>query len=239
MSALSAGMRPIVFAMADARQHDGPSLTLVATIFVALLFGGLAVGVVLGGVMPLPYGPTAAVQQYVRTQPMAVQVIAVGAFASSVPLAVYAATASARLRLLGVSTAEPAIALAGGILAAGAIGLTGLLGWTLSRPEITADAALVQLLYFLIFLIGGAGHIVALGVLVAGMAIPGLALGLLPRPLAWVGLSSATLCELTTLVLAWPELGPILPVARVAALTWLLVAGARLPRRRNGVSATT
>ena len=63
--------------------------------------------------MPLPYGPVAAVQQYVRAQPVAVQVIAVAAFASSVPLAVYAAIASARLRQLGVTTPGPTIALAG------------------------------------------------------------------------------------------------------------------------------
>jgi hypothetical protein len=232
-------MRPIVFYMADSRQHDGPPLALFAVLFVALLFGGLAIGVALGGVMPLPYGPVAAVQQYVRTQPLAVQVIAVAAFGSSVPLAVYAATASARLRLLGVTTAQPTIALVGGILAAGAMGLTGLLGWTLSRLEITGDTALVQMLYFLVFLVGGAGHIVALGVLVAGMAAPCLALGLLPRPLAWVGVATAGLCESTTLVLAWPVLGPILPVARVAALAWLLVAGARLPRCHNGSSATS
>ncbi|MDT5343907.1 MAG: hypothetical protein QOE52_3091 [Mycobacterium sp.] len=232
-------MRPIVFSMADSRQHDGPPLALFAALFVALLFGGLAIGVALGGVMPLPYGPAAAVQQYVRTQPLAVRVIAVGAFGSSVPLAVYAAAASARLRLLGVTSAAPTIALVGGILAAGAMGLTGLLGWTLSRPEIIGDTALVQMLYFLVFLVGGAGHLVPLGVLVAGMAAPGLALGLLPRPLARVGVATAALCESTTLVLVWPVLGPILPMARVAALTWLLVAGARLPRRRNGACATT
>jgi hypothetical protein len=223
--------------MAGSRRHDGPSLALVAAICIALLFGGLAIGIALGGVMPLPYGPVAAVQQYVRAQPVAVQVIAVAAFASSVPLAVYAAMASARLRQLGVTTPGPTIALAGGILAAGALGLTGLLGWTLSRPEISGDTALVRALYFLAFLVGGVGHVVALGLLVAGMAVPGLVLGLLPRPLAWAGLAIAVLSELTTLVLVWPVLGPILPVARVSALAWLLVAGARLPLRRNVPSA--
>ena len=187
--------------------------------------------------MPLPYGPVAAVQQYVRAQPVAVQVIAVAAFASSVPLAVYAAMASARLRQLSVTTPGPTIALAGGILAAGALGLTGLLGWTLSRPEISGDTALVRALYFLAFLVGGVGHVVALGLLVAGLAVPGLVLGLLPRPLAWAGLAIAVLSESTTLVLVWPVLGPILPVARVSALAWLLVAGARLLLRRNVPSA--
>ena len=210
-------------------------MAVVAAICMGLLFGGLAIGVALGGVMPLPYGPVAAVAQYVRAEPVAVQVIAVAVFGSSVPLAVYAAAASARLRQLGVAAPAATIALTGGILAAGALGLTGLVAWTLSRPEVSGDTALVRTLYYLVFLVGGAGHIVALGLLVAGIAVPSLSLGLLPRALAWAGLTIAGLSELTTLVLFWPVLGPILPVARVAALAWLVVAGARLPLPRNTI----
>lgn len=210
---------------------------LVASISVGLLLGGVAIGVALGGLMPLPYGPAAAVQQYVRAQPVAVQVIAVAVFGSSVPLAIYAATASARLRQLGVTAPGATIALVGGTLAAGALGLTGLVAWTLSRPDVSADASLVRALYYLVFLVGGAGHIVALGLLVAGMAVPSLILGLLPRSLAWAGLAIAGLSELTTLVLIWPVLGPILPVARVSALGWLVAAGALLPLRRNDAAA--
>jgi hypothetical protein len=212
--------------------HDGPSLALVAVICIGLLFGGLAIGVALGGLMPLPYGPVAAVQQYVRAEPVAVQVIAVAVFGSSVPLAVYAATAGARLRQLGVA-APAAIALTGGILAAGSLGLTGLVAWILSRPEVSGDTALVRALYYLVFLVGGPGHIVALGLLVGGMAVAGRIRGLSPRRLTWAGLAIAGLCELTALVLLWPVLGPILPVARVSALVWLVLAGARLPLRRN------
>ena len=214
---------------------DGPSLAVLASICIGLLVAGLAIGIALGGVMPLPYGPVAAVQRYVHAEPVAVQVMAVAVFASSVPLAVYAATVSARLRQLGAAAPPATIALAGGTLAAGALGLTGLLGWTLSRPEVSADTALVRALYFLVFLVGGAGHLVALGLLVAGMAVPGLVLGLLPRPLASAGVAVAWLCELTVLVLVWPALGPILPVARVLALAWLVVGGARLPLRRKDI----
>jgi hypothetical protein len=208
---------------------------LVASISVGLLLGGLAIGVALGGLMPLPYGPAAAVEQYVRAHPVAIQVIAVAVFGSSVPLGIYAATASARLRQLGVTAAGATIALVGGTLAAGALGLTGLVAWTLSRPDVSVDASLVRALYYLVFLVGGAGHIVALGLLVAGMAVPGLVLGLLPRPLASAGVAVAWLCELTVLVLVWPALGPILPVARVLALAWLVVGGARLPLRRKDI----
>src|SRR5438270_1764982 len=135
----ASGTRPV----SGRRQQGGPPLVLLAVVCVALLFGGLAIGVALGGVMPLPYGPAAAVTAYVRAHPLAVQVIATAAFASSVPLAIYAATASTRLRQLGVTAPGATIALTGGTLAAGALGLTGLLAWTLSRPEVAADAPLV------------------------------------------------------------------------------------------------
>ena len=219
----------------DRRQQGGPPLVLLSAICIGLLFGGLAIGVALGGVMPLPYGPVAAVRAYVRGQPVAVQVIATATFASSVPLGIYAATASARLRQLGAIAPGATIALTGGTLAAGALGLAGLLAWTLSRPEVGADPALVSALYFLVFLLGGPGHIVALGLLVAGMAVPSLILGLTPRPLSWIGLGIAALAELATLVLVWPQLAVILPVARVLALLWLVVAGALLPLRRNDI----
>jgi hypothetical protein len=217
------------------RQQGGPPLVLLSVVCLGLLFGGLAIGVAMGGVMPLPYGPVIPIQAYVRAQPLAVQVIATAVFASSVPLAIYAATASTRLRQLGVTAPGATIALTGGTLAAGALGLTGLLAWTLSRPEVSADTALVRAVYFLVFLVGGPGHIVALGLLVAGIAVPGLILGLTPRLLAWIGLAIAALAEVTTLVLVWPELGVILPIARVSALIWLGVAGALLPLRRTDI----
>jgi hypothetical protein len=204
-----------------------PGLALAC---LGLLFGGLGIGVALGGVMPLPYGPMAAVTTYVRAETVAVQVIATAVFASSVPLAVYAATASARLRRLGVTGPAAMIALTGGILAAGALGLAGLLGWTLSRPEVSADTALARAIYFLVFLVGSPGHIVALGLLIAGMAVPSLNRGLMPRALAWTGLAIAALAESTTLVLVWTQLGVILPIARVSALVWLVAAGVRLAR---------
>ena len=217
-----------------APRRGGSSLLPLAVLCVALLFGGIAVGVALGGVMPLPYGPVAAVAAYVRAQPVAVGVIAVATFASSIPLAIYAAAASARLRRLGAA-AGAEVALTGGILAAGALGLCGLLAWPLSRPEVAADTTLVRALYLLVFLVGGPGHIVALGLLVAGIAVPSLNRGLLPRPVAWAGLGTAGLAESATVVLFWPALGVILPVARVLALSWLVLAGALLPLRRNDI----
>ncbi|WP_174683155.1 hypothetical protein [Mycolicibacterium fortuitum] len=215
--------------------QGGPPLAPVAAVSLVLLLVGLGVGVALGGVMPLPYGAASEVLGYVHDHHAAVQASAVGTFAASVPLAIYAATASTRLRQLGVTAPGATIALAGGILASGALGLAGLICSTMSRPEVVVADGLIRALYYLVFLTGGVGHIVALGLLLAGIAVPSLILGLLPRPLAWAGLAIAALAEVATLVLIWPEAAVILPVARFTGFIWLIVAGALLPRRRSEV----
>ncbi|MDT5208993.1 MAG: hypothetical protein QOF67_1408 [Mycobacterium sp.] len=209
-------------------------MALLAAISLVLLLTGLAVGVAHAGVMPLPYGSATAIQDYVAGHHAAVVAIAVGTFGSSVPLAIYAATASARLRQLGITAPGATIALAGGLLASAGLALSSLTAWTLSRPEVISDTALVRALYYLTYLTGGPWHVVTLGLLIAGIAVPGLVVGLLPRPVAWAGLAIAGLAELATLVLIWPGLSPLLPVARFSGLIWLIVAGAMLPlHRRN------
>ena len=55
---------------------------------------------------------------------------------------------------------------------------------------------MVRALHDLAFLFGGPAHVVFLGLLLAGMAVPGLLLGLLPRATAWTGLVIAGLAEL-------------------------------------------
>jgi hypothetical protein len=214
-------------------QQGGPPLALLAAISLVLLLGGLAIAAGLGGVMPLPYAADAAIQQYFRAEHAAVHAGAIGVFASSVPLAIYAATASARLRQLGVTAPGATIALVGGTLAAGGLGLAGLIAWTLSRPEVSTDDALIRALYYLVFLTGGPAHVVMLGLLVAGIAVPSLILGLLPRAVAWTGLVIAAVAEVCTLVLVWPGVAVLLPIARFAGLVWLIVAGALLPLRRR------
>ncbi len=217
-------------------QQGGPPLVVLAAISFVLFIGGLAIAVAVGGAPPSPFRGGTSVQDFFVAHPLAAQAAAVGAFGASVPLAIYAATASARLRQLGVTAPGATIALAGGMLAAGSLGFTGLLLWTLSRPEVTVDGPLVRAVYFLVFLTGGPGHVVALGLLVAGVAVPGLIIGLLPRSVVWAGLVIAAIAELATLVLIWPPLMVLLPVARIPALVWLIVAGATLRRPRRAVS---
>jgi hypothetical protein len=211
--------------------QGGPPLGLLAVISTGLLLLGIVVSAALGGVVPSPYGAAGVIRTYFTSQSDAVHADGVLVFASAVPLAIYAATASARLRQLGVTAPGAMIALGGGLLAAGALASSGLLLWTVSRPAVRADEPLVRALHDLAFLAGGPAHVVFLGLLVAGIAVPALMLRLVPRPLAWAGLALAVLAQVTTLALVWPGLALLVPLARFPALAWLIAVGFALPHR--------
>src|SRR4051794_34759695 len=140
-------------------QQRGPSLTLLSTISLALLLAGLAVSAALGGVFPSPYSHADAIRHYFLTESDAVRAGGILTFASSVPLAIYAATASARLRQLGITAPGATIALTGGVLSAGALSMAGLLQWTLAQGPVRTDEPLVRGLHDLTFLTGGVMHV--------------------------------------------------------------------------------
>jgi hypothetical protein len=220
-------------------RQGGPPLGGLALISTALLVAGLATSAALGGTIPSPYADPAAIAGYFANQPDAVRASAILGFGSAVPLAIYAATVSARLRQLGVTAPGATIALAGGVLAAGALAASGLLQWVLSRPAVRGSGALVRALHDLAFLAGGPAHVVFLGLLIAGVAVPGLLLGLLPRAVAIVGLVIAGVAELTVLTLLWSALSPLLPLARFPGLAWLIAAGFLLPQHRSRAATPT
>ncbi|WP_260610046.1 hypothetical protein [Streptomyces sp. WAC06614] len=203
-------------------------------VLTALFLAGLVLSTVLadGAAFPSPFGATAGTAAYFRDHTDATRVSGALQFAASVPLALYAATASARLHRLGVRAPGATIALAGGALASAFLACSGLVTWVLSRPEVAERPELVRPLQYLAFGLGGPAHVVLLGLLVAGIAVPGLLAGLLPRALAVAGLAVAAVAELSTLVLLADGAALLLPVARFTALAWLIAAGFLLPRRR-------
>ncbi|MDP9864538.1 MULTISPECIES: hypothetical protein [Streptosporangium] len=217
------------------QRNAGPPLGILAVVFTALFLGGIAVSTAMAGgaTFPSPFGSPAEILAYFHDNQDAVRVSAFLQFAASVPMAVYAATASVRLRDLGIRAPGATIALAGGLLAAAMLALSALFVWTVSRPEVLAEPVVVRALQNLAFAAGGTGHVVFLGLLVAGIAVPGWLAGLLPRPLAFAGLAVAAVAELSTLTLLVPGAALLLPVARFTALAWLIAVGFLLPRTRT------
>ena len=219
---------------AQVRVTGGPPLPLVAGASAALFAGSLIAGRLLADAgFPSPFGATEERLAYFARNAAAVKVSGTLQFASAVPLAIFAASAYARLQRLGVRVGGADFGLVGGILASGSLALSGLLQWALARPETLGERGAVLALQDLVFLTGGPGHVVPLGLLVAGIAVPGLLLRLLPRPLAVAGLAIAAVAELSWVSLVWQEALPLLPLARFPALLWLLRVAFALPTARR------
>ncbi|MCU1577102.1 MAG: hypothetical protein JWP70_1806 [Leifsonia sp.] len=213
--------------------QSGPPLPPIAIATVALFMASLMLPIILtgGSTYPSPYSDEATIVGYFRSNPGPVLFTALLQFAASLPLVIYAATASVRLNRLGVRAPGVTIGLVGGVLASSSMALSALLNWTLTRPEILQNVGSVRLVHDLAFIIGGPGFIVPSGLLIAGIAVPALLARLLPRWLAWAGLVIAALAMLATLSVAIPELSILLPIVRFPSLAWIVLTAFQLPVR--------
>jgi hypothetical protein len=207
----------------------GPPLLAPAAAFGALMIAGVA----LSARTPQPAAAAATLLAYVRSHHASMQVAGCLQFAAAAPLAIWTATGYRRLRTLGVYAPGPVIGLAGGLLAAASLALSGLVSWTVSQVSGSAAAGLARALADLSFAAGAAGFVVPLGLLLAGLAVPALIARLLPRWLAWAGLVVAAVAELSALSLLTPALDVTLPVGRFGGLLWIVAASVLLPRSRR------
>jgi hypothetical protein len=213
------------------RPQGGPPL-----IAPALAYGALMItAVILSVRTPQPSAAAASVLAYDLGHHDVLQVAGCLGFAASLPLAIWTATVYRRLRTsLGVTAPGPVIGLVGGLLAAASLALTGLVNWTSSQIPASSDPAVARALADLSFATGSAGFVAPLGLLIAGIAVPGLILRLLPRPLAWAGLVIAAVSELSVFALLTPTLDFAFPVGRFLGLAWLITASITLPASRRG-----
>jgi len=221
-------------------RRDGPPLALLAAISAALLLAAyLVTGLLAGGFSLSPAATAASVLGELRHSD-AIRTGAVLGFGSAVPLGIYAATVSARLRNLGIRAPGATIALFGGVFAAGLLSVGSLASWALSEPLASPQPALLQVVQNIGLAAAGPGRLAGLGLLLAGVAVPAAFTGLLPRPLVAAGLGLALLDELSTLTLFSDlpaRLGVALAVLGLASLAWLTAAGALLPLTRQSPGA--
>lgn len=166
------------------------------------------------------------------------QLSAVVLLASAVPLAVWVGAAHHRLHRLGLRVAGPTLGLAGGLLAAGMLALSGLAGWAAAATaDLPGDpTAAVVGLNELSFAAGGTGYAVTFGLLIAGVSVPSLVARLTPTGLAWAGIVLAGLAAVAVLSLVLPPLQVLLPVVRFGGMIWLIWTSAVLPVSRRRVT---
>jgi hypothetical protein len=222
------------------RRPDGPPAGVLAIASLALSLLGLLVPALLAGghLAVSPLGDTADVSAYYLAHRTAAAVGGFLVFGSGVPLGIYAATVYARLLKLGVRVPGPGIGYFGGISAAVFVGVAGLVGWVLGQPVAGQSPALIHTLAYVTYVLGGAGFVGGIGLLVAGIAVPSLVLGLTPRWFAVTGLVLAAVCEVSIISLLWSPFGVTLPIGQFAGLLWLIGAGYLLPRDRHRIAGS-
>jgi hypothetical protein len=217
------------------RPQGGPPLLAPALAYGALMIASVA----LSARTPQPAASAATLLGYVRSHHTFMQVAGFLEFAAAAPLAIWTATGYRRLRTLGVYAPGAVIGLAGGLLAAASLALSGLVSWTVSQVSGSVEAGLARALADLGFAAGAAGFVVPFGLLLAGMAVPALILGLLPRWLAWAGLVIAAIAELSALSLLTTALDATLPIGRFGGLLWIAAASVLLPHSRRDLQHTS
>jgi hypothetical protein len=215
-------------------KHAGPNPGIVAIIFTALFFAGLIPVSLLSGPthFPAPFQSAEEMVAYFRENSNRVRLCAFFQFASAIPLGIYVATMTSRLRFLGMKVAGVDIALFGGLTASFMTIIAALGIWTLARPGIAEDATLTRALYFFVFAAGGPGYSVPLGLLMAGISVPALFFRLLPKWVLILGLLLAAIGELSSLSLLLPGALFLIPLTRFPGFVWLIAAGFKLPSHR-------
>jgi hypothetical protein len=202
----------------------------------ALAYGTLMItSVILSARTPQPSASGAALLAFQRSHHTELLVAGFLSFGAAAPLAIWSATVYRRLRTLGITAPGAVIALAGGLLAASSLALSGLISWTSTQVAPIASPALARALADLGFAAGSAGFVVPLGLLLAGVSVPALIQRLTPRPWAWFGLVVAAVSVLSTFILLTSALDPTLPAGRFGSLIWLVGVSVLLPRTRHAL----
>ncbi|MFT4220589.1 MAG: hypothetical protein QM611_08745 [Microbacterium sp.] len=220
---------------APARAGGGPNLGILGLASLGLLVGSLISMAVLsgGGTITSPFAGTETVSGFFADHGFAVRFASMLQLGSAIPLGLYAATMYARQQRLGIRVPGPNIGLFGGVAAAILLAVSAIVTWTQSQDVVSANPELTHALSYVSFAAGGFAHVLGLGLLVAGIAVPVLLLRLVPVWFAWTGLVVAGLAELSFLTMVLEPLQFLIPIGRFGSLIWLVAAGFLLPKTRH------
>ena len=213
----------------------GPSLILLATVHILVFVAGLVASATLrhGASYVTPFAPAEQVRLFFAESPTAVRVSNFFLFASAVPFGIFAVTTVSRLRFMGVRAAGTNITFLGGLIATIALILSGIMGWVLSVPEVSASAQVVKAIFYLCFLFGGTVYAVGFGLLAAGVSVTSYFMRLLPRWIVALGMLLAITGELSSLSLIAYPANFFIPITRYLGLIWMVSVALALTKNRT------
>ena len=215
------------------QRHPGPALGPLAVVFTVVFILGLLPVTTVGGMpyFPGPWESPQTIGAFFRLRPGAALLCAFLQFGSGIPLGLFTATITSRLKFLGVKAAGAHIALFGGLAASAAIASSSLVLWAIAQPGISSDTTLTAGLYYVMYALGGPGYSVPLGLLMAGASLTCSFYKLLPRWIWVLGLVLAVCGELSWLNLEFPKALFLIPLTRFPGFIWMIAAGFALPSR--------
>lgn len=213
--------------------QTGSSITGPAVVSVGLFVVSLLIGVVFAGSpYSSPFIDDAEIGAFYADHLTLNQFVGFLQLASAIALGVFTGAVWSRLRQLApMFPALTNIAAVGGVLASVFLALNALIQWTLGHAGVIAEPAVRRGLHYVFFGLGGFAHVAALGVLVAGITIPAMLTGLLPRWFAVASLAVAAISALSTLTMLTESASTLIPIGRFATLIWLVTLPALLHPR--------
>ena len=217
--------------MTTTQHHPGPSLLALALVYIALM---IVAGSNVSVAFHVPHDSATAVA-FVAQHSSSIRWGSFLEFGSAIPLGIFMAVSTSRLRFLGIRAAGEQIAVLGGIAAPLMLTGSALATWSLTRPGIAAAPGAVAALQSIGFDGGGPGFAVFLGLFVAGVSVSAGLSKLIPRWLMALGLVVAAAGELSSLTLLNFTAGYCIPVARFLSIFWMLGLAFQLP---NGLRST-
>ena len=210
-------------------RHFGPPLLIPALLYLALFVGSLVCAMGLAqGFFPTPWNTLQEKVAYFAANATTTRVMAFLQFGAAIPLAVFTATVTSRIRFFGSRAAGPSIALAGGLLASFSLAASAAMEWMLARPGTLESPQLVSAFYDLAFLLGGPIHMAGLGLLLLGVSVSAFFMRLIPRWICILGIVVAVVAEISTVTLLTFNASFLLP-ARFPAFVWMIAVAVTLP----------
>jgi len=215
--------------------HRGPHPGAVALVYVILFVASLlSVGITTKGEgFPNPYGDIQHAQTALLQYINIIRISAFLQFCAAIPLGIFTAAVTSRLRFLGVNVTGISIALFGGIAASVFMTISSLSGWILTQPGVAADINIMHTLQFFGFTTGGVAFTVATGLLMAGISVPCLFGNYTPKWIAIFGLVLAALAEISSFSLLFYPANYLLPVARFGSYIWMIATGFTLAKNKS------
>lgn len=216
------------------KRYLGPHPGILAIVYIVLFMASIILFSVFahGATFPSPFSDLGKFQQLVKDFPAALKANALLQVASAMPLGIFTAAIVSKTRSLGVMAAGPNLALFGGITASLFVSLSGVSSWIIAQPGVIENVEIVRVLRLLGFATGGITHAMALGLLMAGIAVPCLLRKYTPAWMAWLGIILGFLAQLSMFGLVLDSAFILLPIVRFGSYIWMVSTGFSLMKNK-------